>query len=610
MSLLEALQLIGYSLGAMLPIWMGYLLFKQRLGVVPIQRLLLGLGVCMVGWHAGNLIVTLRSLFGLDVARWEMVLRSANTVAVISITVCYSLLLQVHIHLWASAQSRPLTRIERLRTWLSYIPCLFLVVVVPRIWAGPYQPMITKLSVYVFPFAAWIVYSLGVVAVTELLVARGAQTASERRILQTLAGSFIVIALLILASLGLGLGKGTVAGQYLQTFANLGSLLPSALLAYYIYRYRYLELIIKESLIVATFAAVVLAVYLYGIRRIGEWANARYGFRAGVVEAILILALTLLAAPLRGWLERSFRSLFQRETALYRDVVAHIGTHGGQYRQLPDLLAAIESQTSSALSLGRVKIVLRSDGANQPPDEVTAGVARVLDESPAEGTRLIEADENLKRLGYSFGYRLSREDQDLGLLLAEAPSKALTPDVRAVLDVLAGQIAIAIDDFRLTDENVRLERKVAEGERLAALGQMAATVAHEVKNPLSAIKSIAQVMSEDEQLKTQHARDLSLIIGETDRLNKSVTQLLSFASKQPPAAMPSRAEDLVRRVVALFRADAADRNISLEARVDGGAPLDGVQTAAAGDALSNLIINALQATSPGRHSHGRLVFGG
>ena len=599
MSLLEALQLIGYSLGAMLPIWMGYLLFKQRLGVVPIQRLLLGLGACMVGWHAGNLIVTLRSLFGLDVTRWETVLRSANTIAVISITVCYSLLLHVHIHLWASAQSRPLTRIERLRIYLSYIPCLFLLIVVPRVWIGPYQPMITKLSVYVLPFAAWIVYSLAVVAITELSVAERAQTKSERRILQTLGWSFIVIALLILASLGLGLGKGTVAVQYLQKFANIGSLLPSALLAYYIYRYRYLELIIKESLIVATFAAVVLAVYLYGIRHIGDWANARYGFRAGVVEAILILALTLLAAPLRGWLERSFRSLFQRETALYRDVVAHIGAHAGQFRQLPDLLSAIESQTSSALSLGRVRIVLQPEETERPHDEISTAAARLLTASQPGGPRLLEVDENLKRLGFNFAYRLSREDQDLGLLLIEASSKALTPDVRAVLEVLAGQIAIAIDDYRLTDENVRLERKVAEGERLAALGQMAATVAHEVKNPLSAIKSIAQVMSEDEQLKKHHARDLSLIIGETDRLNKSVMQLLSFASKQPPAAMPSRAEDLARRVVALFRADAADRSISLEAHVGGGAPLDGVQTAAAGDALSNLILNALQATPAG-----------
>ena len=599
MSLLEALQLIGYSLGAMLPIWMGYLLFKQRLGVVPIQRLLLGLGLCMVGWHAGNLIVTLRSLFGLDSIRWATTLRLANTIAVISITVCYSLLLHVHIHLWAGAQARPLTRVERVRIYLSYIPCLFLFLVVPRIWAGPYHPMIVKLAPFVLPFALWIAYALGVVAITELLVAQRANTANERRILRTLGGSFLVIGVLILASLGLGLGKGTVAGQYLQTVANLGSLLPSALLAYYIYRYRYLELIIKESLIVATFAAVVLAVYLYGIRRIGDWANARYGFRAGVVEAILILALTLLAAPLRGWLERSFRSLFQRETALYRDVVAHIGTHAGQYRQLPDLLAAIESQTSSALSLGRVKIVLRPEASETAGDALSLEVAKLLDAFRTGDKRAIPAEERLKKLGFNLALRLSREDQDLGLLLVEASRKALTPDVRAVLEVLAGQIAIAIDDYRLADENVRLERKLAEGERLAALGQMAATVAHEVKNPLSAIKSIAQVMSEDEQLKSQHARDLSLIVGETDRLSKSVTQLLSFASKQPPAAVPSRAEDLVRRVVALFGADAADRNINLEARVEGSVTLDGVQTAAAADSLSNLILNALQATPSG-----------
>src|SRR2546426_10966045 len=106
MTLLEALQLIGYSLGVVLPLWMGYLLFKQRLGVVPIQRLLLGLGLCMVGWHAGNLVITLRSLLGLDVAAWATVFRVANTVAVVSITVCYTLLLHVHLHLWASAHSR------------------------------------------------------------------------------------------------------------------------------------------------------------------------------------------------------------------------------------------------------------------------------------------------------------------------------------------------------------------------------------------------------------------------------------------------------------------------------------------------------------------------
>jgi signal transduction histidine kinase len=601
-TLLEALQLIGYSLGALLPLWMGYLLFKQRLGVVPIQRLLLGLGLCMVGWHAGNLIVTLRSLLGLDVARWDIVLRASNSIAVVSITACYSLLLHVHLHLWASSQGRNLTRTERIRVFLSYLPCLFLFVVVPRLWMGTHRPMIAKLSVFVLPFAIWVVYSLAVVAITELLVARRAASVSERRILRTLAFSFIVIAVLILASLGLGLGKGTVAGQYLQTLANLGSLLPSALLAYYIYRYRYLELIIKESLIVATFAAVVLAVYVYGIRRIGEWANARYGLRAGVVEAILILALTLLAAPLRGWLEKRFRALFERETALYRDVVAGVGAQIGQYRQLPELLSFIESQTASALSLRRVKIVLQTDEVETksfPDDQESALIDRLLRAAETEGRSSFEDSDDLREAGYHIAYPLRREDRNAGLLLIEASPNALTPDVRAVLEVLAGQVAIAIEDFRLANENVQLERKLAEGERLAALGQMAATVAHEVKNPLSAIKSIAQVMSEDEALNAQHARDLSLIVGETDRLSKSVTQLLSFASKQPPAAAPCRADELLRTVTRLFRADAGERNISLQSRAGAHTQLDGVQAGALRDALANLLLNALQATPSG-----------
>jgi signal transduction histidine kinase len=601
MTLLEALQLIGYSLGAVLPLWMGYLLFKQRLGLVPIQRLLLSLGLCMAGWHAGNLVITLHSLLGLDVVRWMTVLNLANTIAVVSITVCYSLLLHVHIHLWASARGRDLTRTERVRIYLSYIPCLFLLITVPRIWSGPYQPMIAKLSRFVLPFAVWVVYSLGVVATTELMVARRAPSASERRILATLAGSFIAIAILILASLGLGLGKGTAAGLYLETFANLGSLLPSALLAYYIYRYRFLELIIKESLIVATFAAMVLAVYLYGIRRISDWANARYGLRAGVIEAILILALTLLAAPLRGWLEKRFRALFERETALYREVVAHVGAEAGRYQRLPELLSFMESQIAGALSLRRVKIVLRKreDEGSLPETQTTAEcewTEGVLQRVEAAGTNALEENLVLGEQKYDVAYLLRREDRNAGLLLIEASANALTPDVRAVLEVLAGQVAIAIEDCRLVEENVRLERKVAEGERLAALGQMAATVAHEVKNPLSAIKSIAQVMSEDEALTGQHARDLSLIVGETDRLSKSVTQLLSFASKRPPASPPARADELLRNVNRLFRAEADERNITLKCSVDATVELDGVQTSAIRDALSNLIMNALQST--------------
>src|SRR5438128_10612515 len=117
----------------------------------------------MVGWHVSNLLITIHGSLGLEIARWVNVLRAANSIAVISITVCYSLLLHVHLNLWATAQSRKLTRTERTRVYLSYIPCLFLLLAVPRIWSGNYQPMIAKLSVFVLPFALWVAYALAVV---------------------------------------------------------------------------------------------------------------------------------------------------------------------------------------------------------------------------------------------------------------------------------------------------------------------------------------------------------------------------------------------------------------------------------------------------------------
>src|SRR5207247_756279 len=64
--------------------------------------------------------------------------------------------------------------------------------------------------------------------------------------------------------------------------------------------------------------------------------------------------------------------------------------------------------------------------------------------------------------------------------------------------------------------------------RMASIGQMAATLAHEIKNPLSSIKSITQTLEEqsgDPAIK----QDLDMIIHEVDRLNHSVNQLLRFA---------------------------------------------------------------------------------
>lgn len=455
--------------------------------------------------------------------------------------------------------------------------------------------MLAKVNFFVFPFALWIAYVLTLIAITEVLIARKASNRSEQRIMRTLAASFIGIGILILAALALGLGEGTTAGLYLKTIANMGSLLPSVLLAYYVYRYRYLELIIEESLIVATFAAVVLTIYIYGIRTVGDWMTSRYGVKSGVVEALLILALTLVAAPLRRGLQQRFRMLFERETALYREVVARIGSQPGNYKELPELLRFVAARTEQALSLRRVKIIVLDDQEEGHPEWVD----QLLVSFQNNQSSVLENDPPLREEGFQLGYALRREDKTYGVMLIDGAPASLTADNRAVLAVLANQITIAIEDSHLVQENVRLERQVAEGERLAALGQMAATVAHEIKNPLSAIKSIAQVMREDGELGVEYARDLSLIVGETDRLSQSVTQLLSFARRQTAEGVPMRVDELIRSVVSLFRVTADQQGVSFVTEIESERELEGTAVQAVRDAFSNLLLNALQAVSRG-----------
>lgn len=605
MSPLEVLQLVGYSIGAVLPVWLGIQLLSRRRKLSTVERLLFLLALTMGGWHGSNLIITLHGLFGFSYDKWTTLLRAADTVSVISITFAYSFLLHVHLYLWAAAADRPLKLSEKFRVYLSYLPNLFLAVALYKIWFRPYAPMMSRLHFLVFPMAVWITYVLAVVAITELLIARKAKNQSEQRIMRTLAASFVVIGIVILAALAFGLGEGTEAGLYLKTVANLGSLLPSLLLAYYIYRYRYLELIIEESLIVASFAAVVLIIYIYGIKTIGDWMTVRYGIRPGVIEALLILGLALAAAPLRRWLEKRFHKLFEREAALYRQIVSRIGSQAGQYKQLPQLLDFVQQQTTQALGLRRTRIVLRerfisdepAHAANSDGSAFSEGVLEnVIQFAQASNWQPVENHPALAGHGFELAYALRRDERVSGVLLIDAPAGALNEDTRSVLEVLAGQVAIAVEDCRLVEENVTLERKLAERERLAALGQMAATVAHEIKNPLSAIKSIAQVMGEDESMSREYARDLSLIVGETDRLGQSVTQLLSFARTKAPAELPQLASQLVDSVVRLFQATADGRSVKLTTKFGNDLELSGEVVSSVRVALSNLLLNSLQAT--------------
>jgi signal transduction histidine kinase len=220
---------------------------------------------------------------------------------------------------------------------------------------------------------------------------------------------------------------------------------------------------------------------------------------------------------------------------------------------------------------------------------------RLAEKMIAWSADVIETDDDLEAIGANVAYALRREGELVGLMLITAEPHTLTSEKRAILDVLASQVAVEVESCRLVEEKVRLERELAHRERLATLGQMAAQVAHEVKNPLSSIKSIAQVMREEKALEG-YDQDLSLIVNEIDRLNRTVSQLLAFSRPSHADSRPVQLSDLLSTTLTLASAEAKERGVDLILESQADVTLTGAQAGALREALSNLVLNAVQAT--------------
>lgn len=144
-----------------------------------------------------------------------------------------------------------------------------------------------------------------------------------------------------------------------------------------------------------------------------------------------------------------------------------------------------------------------------------------------------------------------------------------------------------------------LEQRMRESERLAAVGRMAGGVAHEVRNPLSSIKGLALLLKNKFVAGSKEQDTADLLIQETERMNRTITEMLSFTR---PAALHLERVDLaglIRRSLELIKAEAAESGV--ETVLDEQAALlpvlgdmDRLQ-----QVVMNVLLNGLQAMEQG-----------
>ncbi|MGA9768206.1 MAG: ATP-binding protein [Blastocatellia bacterium] len=596
MSPIQIFKLVGFATGAMLHLYIAWLIWSRRLGTRQIQsqpvRLITVLNLCLGVWFLGNLFITLHELL-LTRDRLTGLLRVWDTLAMTGVALLPAALLHAHIAMWASLDNYRTLKPRHIRLiGISlYLPLLFLPYAIYKINTGDYRPFMLKIRVLLIPYSIWYLLVLWSSALLDWAMKNklDPQALRERiffkrvAVLLVLNGAFEFVVVAVL---------GSGPNDFLWVTFILSSLLPVFFVAYHVYRYKLVDVAVKDGLVYAVFALVFIAVYTYGVRRLDQYLVERFTITPGVVEVILILAMVALASPLVRVIDRAVHRLFTSEIGVYRDVVRQVSSGAEGFGELSALVRYTEETIRRGLELSSVRIMTLDSTSAKSPER------RLAEKMTEWETDVIEENEDLEQIGASMAYALKREGEITGLMIITADARALTSEKRSILDVLAGQVAIEVEGCRLVEEKVHLERQLATREHLATLGQMAAQVAHEVKNPLSAIKSIAQVMREEDALKA-YDQDLGLIVSEIDRLNRTVSQLLAFSRPSRAETRPVALRELIDSTVTLIGNEAKERGVEVKVANVSDVMMTGAQAGALREAFSNLVINAVQATERG-----------
>ena len=157
---------------------------------------------------------------------------------------------------------------------------------------------------------------------------------------------------------------------------------------------------------------------------------------------------------------------------------------------------------------------------------------------------------------------------------------------------------------RQADMILEIEGQLRSADRLAAVGELAATITHEIRNPLSSIRGTVEILKEDFPANSPKAEFFGILLKETDRLNKVVEEYLGLARSKAAEGTTAFLDlgDLARQTAALVGVQTAKQGVRLTLAIDVPLPVRG-NPVHLKQVLLNLLLNAVQVTKPGGEIH-------
>jgi signal transduction histidine kinase len=603
--MIENMQLWIYGTAAVIDtVLLFALIERHNWRTVTVWMVLLALGVWM--WHGGIFVRQLvdQAVGPLaDPVRWLAMLAMAFGLMLMPSAALHGTWrLLTHGRFQMGPRPNP-------RIGICYLPMGLLAPMGQSLASDPSAPFLNLLEGYHTLYGFWLCLVSGISAAGLVWISIQTPDVPLRLFYRSLAASMLLIA--VLASIFIATWSRTpeIAAS-LQTIIGVSPILPALLFAYFVMRFQLVPLILERTLV---YGAVVLGVMLFHaivLRDAVTVFEQQFRLDLGIVEGALALMVILFYPPLRDRVAAALQSLIDSSTSRRserRSLAVQLAARAGDSAQ--DLLnwftstmqRSFGSDLAAAWLCDREGLVLhRSGAADLIEDRCVSEISREMADSAVQFITRYSAPsrfalQTLDRIRAGALFRYEHSDVS-GLFLIGCRSWGQPPndeDLHA-LSLLTEQFGVTLHNSQLQLLQAAAEHRGFQQEKLSALGLLASSLAHEIKNPLSSIKTITRVLAEELGPDSPYAEDLRMIGGEIDRLATSTAELLE-AARPPRADHPVPLTELLSPTLGLLMHLAREHNVTLTIQFPDQPIVLPVEQVSLREIVFNLVSNAVEA---------------
>ena len=436
---------------------------------------------------------------------------------------------------------------------------------------------------------------------------------------------YLLVGIISMFFIGLVLQAANYLFEFGYSFffvASLYALLISFFFALAIVKYRLLDIhfIIRGSILYSLLSGLVLVIYVLFIKNVCDILAKKFETTSLLVESAFVLILVFLLRPLERRVEEFIDRFFYRERYLFRLKFFEFTRTLLVILDLQNLLRAAVDFISQALVVDRVGIWIfdgeadsyrllsqkglpgeRSFSKENPFIDYLKNSRRAVELEYIKNIRDLKSEiEDMITARSSLVLPLRWGEWMLGFLLVGGKQNGKNFTVMEIesLEALAPAVAMAISRALLYQDLKKKDHQMMQSEKLAALGEMAASFVHGIRNPLNIILGSAETLRKNvpEPVRSEL---LQFIREESERINKMLASFLDFAKPRPPAFQEVDLKEIMEKTAEFLSLPALERQVQIiQEYPEGRVPmyLDPEQIR---EALVNLELNALEAMPQG-----------